>query len=69
MARQANPARGAAVAERFAQWAAGLTADAIPASVRDTATLALIDHAGLAVSARNEPYVRAIVDMWDDAGP
>lgn len=69
MARQGNPARGAAVAERFAQWAAALTADAIPASVRDTAVLALIDHAGLAVSARNEPYVRAIVDMWDDAGP
>ncbi|RUM96489.1 MmgE/PrpD family protein [Pseudaminobacter arsenicus] len=69
MAKSENPPRGAAVAERFAQWASALKDDAIPASVRDTALRALIDHAGLTVSARGEPYVRAIVDTWDQAGP
>lgn len=62
------PGPGETVAERFARWAGALDADAIPPAVRETAVRALVDHAGLAVSARRESYVRAIVDSWEGAG-
>lgn len=59
---------GGAVAERFAAWATGLTGADIPPLVRQRATEALIDHLGLAVSARREPYVRAILESLDARG-
>lgn len=55
-------------AERFAAWAAGLTAKDIPSQVRERAMEALVDHLGLVVSARNEPYIAAILDGWDSRG-
>ncbi|MGQ7791542.1 MmgE/PrpD family protein [Faunimonas sp. B44] len=56
-------------AEAFSDWARGLTADAVPTRAREVAKLALIDHVGLAVSARREPYVEAILASWDAEGP
>lgn len=69
MAKDNTPPPGDAIAERFARWAVGLDAATIPAAVRETATRALIDHVGLTVSARDEPYVRAIVESTDGEGP
>ncbi len=68
MARENTPPAGEAIAERFAAWATSLEASDIPAAVRETATRALVDHVGLAVSARHEPYVRAIAESWDGEG-
>lgn len=62
------PAPGAAIAEKFAAWAAGLSLADVPADVRACTTGALIDHVGLAVAARHEDYVRAIIDSWDGRG-
>jgi 2-methylcitrate dehydratase PrpD len=69
MARENTPPPGEAIAERFARWAVELDARAIPPALKETATRALIDHVGLTVSARSEPYVRAIVESWDGEGP
>ncbi|MGB3416091.1 MAG: MmgE/PrpD family protein [Mesorhizobium sp.] len=68
MAHHDIPAPGSSVAERFAEWAAALEVGAIPPEVRQTATCALIDHAGLAVSARDEDYTKAVVNSWEGAG-
>jgi 2-methylcitrate dehydratase PrpD len=69
MARENTPPPGEAIAERFARWAVELDARAIPPALKESATRALIDHVGLTVSARSEPYVRAIVESWDGEGP
>jgi 2-methylcitrate dehydratase PrpD len=42
-------------AEAFAEWVVRLTPDAVPPAARETARRALLDHVGLAVSARREP--------------
>jgi 2-methylcitrate dehydratase PrpD len=65
MARENTPPMGQAIAERFAAWALSLDGSSLPSELRKTATAALIDHAGLAVSARHEDYVQAIVDAWE----
>ena len=59
---------GQAIAETYADWAAGLGTDDIPPAVRAAAANALLDFAGLCVSARNNDYVRAVLDSWDGAG-
>jgi len=69
MAKDNTPPPGEAIAERIAAWAAALAADAVPGAVRETATRALVDHAGLAVAARREDYVAAIIAGWDGEGP
>jgi 2-methylcitrate dehydratase PrpD len=68
MARDTTPPPEQAVAERFAAFAADLTADALPAELCETLNTALIDHAGLAVSARHEEYIQAIVAAWEGEG-
>ena len=68
MSKNILPAPGQAVAERFAAWAADLRDESLPPGVRETAANALLDQAGLAVSARGEDYVRAMLDSWTEAG-
>jgi 2-methylcitrate dehydratase PrpD len=68
MAKENTPPPGQALAEQFAAWASALDDASLPQELRDTATAALIDHAGLAVSARHEDYVQAIVSSWEGAG-
>src|SRR3712207_1769699 len=68
MAKENTPAPGQAIAEQFAAWAAQVDDASLPRELRETATAALIDHAGLTVSARHEDYVRAIVEAWEGEG-
>ncbi len=62
------PAPGESAAERFARWAAGLTAPDIPAAVRDALRTSLADVVGLCLSARHSDYVAAALAAWDGAG-
>lgn len=68
MSKESVPAPGAAIAERFAAWAADLADDALPAAVRQAAGNALLDQAGLAVAARGEDYIEAILGAWTEEG-
>ncbi len=56
------------IAEHFAEFLAGLEPTKIPASVTDTATLDLIDAAGLCLAARSTTYMKQIVDSADAPG-
>ncbi|MGE0119721.1 MAG: MmgE/PrpD family protein [Dongiaceae bacterium] len=68
MSEEALPASGAAAAEIFAAWTAGLGEDGVPPPVRAAAANALLDQVGLAVSARGEDYVRAVLESWTEEG-
>ncbi len=68
MTKEDTPAPGQALAEQFAAWASALDDSSLPQELRETATSALIDHAGLAVSARHESYIQAIASAWEGDG-
>jgi len=57
------------LAERFAEWAAALDPDSIPATVRDTLARTVLDAAGLMVAAGRRDYVRAVRAASDGTGP
>jgi len=57
------------VAERFSTFLAGLTLEALPATVTDMATRDLIDAAGLCLAARRSVYMRQILESTDVGGP
>ncbi|HUC48070.1 MAG TPA: MmgE/PrpD family protein [Xanthobacteraceae bacterium] len=58
-----------AIAERLAQKICALDAAKLPAAVREKCEQLVIDVVGLAVTARNEDYVRAVLAACDDDGP
>jgi 2-methylcitrate dehydratase PrpD len=58
----------APAAESIAAWLAATTRDALPDEVVETARTLFLDVAGLAVAARNEPYVGATLAAVDRAG-
>jgi len=58
-----------AVAEQLAQKICALDAARLPLAVRDKCEDLLIDTVGLAVTARNEDYVKAALVACDDDGP
>jgi len=58
-----------AVAETLAQKICALDAARLPQAVRDKCEALLIDVVGLAVTARNEDYVKAALEACDDDGP
>jgi 2-methylcitrate dehydratase PrpD len=58
-----------AVAEHLAQKICALDAARLPQAVRDKCAELLIDVVGLAVTARNEDYVKATLAACDDDGP
>ena len=58
-----------AVAERLAQKIAALNAAKLPPAVRRKCGELLIDVIGLAVTARNEDYVKSVIAACDDDGP
>lgn len=58
-----------AVAEVFAEWAAGLEHEAISEAARAIAQNALLDVAGLCMAARGTDYMRAALAAWDAEGP
>jgi 2-methylcitrate dehydratase PrpD len=65
----ADPLPKVAVAETLAQRICALDAAQLPAAVRAKCEDLLIDVVGLAVTARNEDYVKAALDACDDGGP
>ena len=58
-----------AVAEILAQKICALDAARLPAAVRKKCEELLIDTVGLAVTARNEDYVKSTLAACDDDGP
>ena len=68
MGKQVSIPAGQAAAEQFAAWASALTVADLPADVRERAQEAVIDHLGLVVSARSEPYIAAILGGLDSRG-
>jgi 2-methylcitrate dehydratase PrpD len=58
-----------AVAERLSQKICALDASRLPDAVRRKCEDLLVDVVGLAVTARNEDYVKAVVAACDDDGP
>ncbi|MGB6548445.1 MAG: MmgE/PrpD family protein, partial [Xanthobacteraceae bacterium] len=58
-----------AIAEHLAQKICALDAARLPAAVREKCTELLIDVVGLAVTARNEDYVKIALAGCDDEGP
>ncbi len=58
-----------AIAETLAQKICALDAAHLPQAVRDKCVELLIDVVGLAVTARNEDYVKAALAACDDDGP
>ncbi len=65
--QQALPA--GSVAEQLAERIVMLDAARLPAAVRAKCEDLALDIIGLAVTARNEDYVRAALAGWDDDGP
>jgi len=58
-----------AIAEHLAQKICALDAAHLPKAVRKKCAELLIDVVGLAVTARNEDYVKAVLEACDDDGP
>jgi 2-methylcitrate dehydratase PrpD len=58
-----------AIAEHLAQKIGALEAGRLPQAVRDKCAELLIDVVGLAVTARDEDYVKAALAACDDDGP
>ncbi|MGA7956753.1 MAG: MmgE/PrpD family protein, partial [Xanthobacteraceae bacterium] len=58
-----------AIAEHLAEKICALDAARLPAAVREKCVELLIDVVGLAVTARNEDYVKITLAGCDDEGP
>jgi 2-methylcitrate dehydratase PrpD len=58
-----------AIAEHLAQKICALDAAKLPQAVREKCEQLVIDVVGLAVTARNEDYVKAVLGACDDDGP
>ena len=58
-----------AIAECLAQKICALDAGKLPQAVREKCEELVIDVVGLAVTARNEDYVKAVLSACDDDGP
>ncbi|MEK9662375.1 MAG: MmgE/PrpD family protein [Alphaproteobacteria bacterium] len=63
------PQAGAAVAERFADWATGLDGTAVPDDLRTVMESLLLDVVGLCVAARHSDYVAATMASCIAEGP
>lgn len=62
------PPPGAALAERYSEWLAGLRLPALPDRLCRVASLDLVDAAGLCIAARQEAYMAQVVSGWDSDG-
>ena len=58
-----------AIAERLADWSAGLEAETLPPALRRTLQRLLLDAGGLMVAARGSDYVLACRDSAEAPGP
>ena len=67
-AARCTPDPEPAVAERFADWAARLAPEQVPAALRATLEAMVAEVIGLAVAARERDYLRAVLAAWDGRG-
>jgi 2-methylcitrate dehydratase PrpD len=58
-----------AIAEHLAGRIAAFDGNALPAAAREKCEQTTIDVIGLCIAARNEDYVKAALNGWDDDGP
>src|SRR6476660_1680800 len=58
-----------AIAEHLAERIVKVDAGSLPAAAREKCEETLVDVVGLCIAARNEDYVKAAIDGWDDDGP
>jgi 2-methylcitrate dehydratase PrpD len=58
-----------ALAEHLADRIVAVSAEKLPAPAREKCQETLIDVIGLCIAARNEDYVKAALNGWDDDGP
>ena len=58
-----------AIAEQLAERIVAVDAAKLPEAARSKYEETLIDVAGLCLAARNEGYVKAAIDGWDEDGP
>ncbi len=65
---QTPPDPATSVSEHFSTWLSSLRIGDLSDTVRQAATMDLIDAAGLCVAARNTEYARQIVGGWDADG-
>lgn len=56
------------LAERYAEWAAALRAEAVPDSLGHTMTRLVLDISGLVVAARRSDYVAAVIASSEGVG-
>src|SRR6187431_1316159 len=57
-----------AIAEHLAERIVDVDSGKLPAPAREKCQETLIDVVGLCIAARNEDYVKAALDGWDDDG-
>jgi 2-methylcitrate dehydratase PrpD len=57
------------ISARLAAWAQALTYDGLHDAARKATVATVVDTVGLSLSARHEPYARAVVDSLDADGP
>src|ERR1041384_2456854 len=58
-----------AIAEQLAERIVAVDAAKLPEAARSKCEETLIDVVGLCLAARNEDYVKAAIDGWDEDGP
>ncbi len=62
-------APGDTFSARLAQWGAALSFEDLPEAALKATISTVVDTVGLSLSARHEPYARAVVDSLDADGP
>ncbi len=66
---QRNSVEESTISERFSEFLAGLTPDALPEDASAIVTRNLIDATGLIVAARNTDYIAQVLASCDSTGP
>ena len=56
------------VAEKFSDWVHNLNISDIPEEVVNKLQLIIIDSFGLMVSAKNEPYIKSLINALQENG-
>ena len=56
------------VAEIFSDWARSVQFKDIPQSVKNKLNIIVMDSIGLMISAKNEPYIKSLVEALDEKG-
>ena len=56
------------VAEFFSDWACSIQVKDIPQSVKKKLNIIVMDSIGLMISAKNEPYIKSLVEALDEKG-